>query len=48
MFSEGLSKCMYITGTGRQLVGKDSNKTLSEKDFINNVIDGELEDNKNA
>lgn len=35
-----------LADTGRQLGAKDGNKTLSEKDFINNVIDGELEDNK--
>lgn len=26
--------------------GKDCNKYLSENDFVNKVIDGELEDNK--
>lgn len=28
--------------------GKDGNKILSENDFVNKVIDGELEDNKKS
>lgn len=31
---------MCLVDAGRQLGAKDSNKTLSEKGFINNVMDG--------
>lgn len=39
---------MCLADTGRQLGVKDGNKALSEKDFINNVMDGELENKKKA
>lgn len=48
MFNESMSESLCITDTGRQLGGKDDDKILSEKDFTNNVIDGELEDNGKA